>query len=297
MTRINGTTKLAGVIGWPLDHSLSPAMHNAVYAKLGLDWVYVPFAVADEVGLRRLVAALRSLPVVGFNVTMPYKAAILELCDEVAAAAQIAGAVNTVHCTDGRLIGYNTDGRGLLETLEHDADFDPSGKNVVILGAGGAAGGAFVALVLARAAGITIVNRDLDRAEELVDRMASHAVNVRLDVLAYPDAEQSIRQADLVINATSLGMRPDDPCPIPAQWLGSNQVVLDMVYGTPHRTALVTCGESVGARTIDGLGMLVCQGATAIDIWNSSSERTSREVMLEAARREISERAIAEVAR
>ena len=298
MTRINGTTKLAGVIGRPLGHSLSPVMHNAVYAELGLDWVYIPLEVEDEVGLRRLVAAIRSLPFVGFNITMPYKSAILELCDEVAAAAQIAGAVNTVHCTDGRLIGYNTDGRGLLETLEREADFSPAGKRVVILGAGGAAGGAFVALILARAAKVTLVNRDVGRAEELLERLASHAANVEMDALAYADAGQAISGADLVINATSIGMRPDDPCPIPAEWLSSNQVVLDMVYGTPQRTALVTCGESVGAKTLDGLGMLVCQGATAVDIWNTGSQvHTPREVMMDAARREIDERATGEVAR
>jgi shikimate dehydrogenase len=289
---------LAGVIGCPLDHSLSPAMHNAVYAELGLDWVYVPLAVADEVGLRRLVAAVRSLPFVGFNVTMPYKTAILELCDEVATAAQMAGAVNAVHCSEGRLIGYNTDGRGLLETLDREAQFDPAGKNVVILGAGGAAGGAFVSLILARAAKITLVNRDMARAEELIGRMGSHLAGIQVEALAYSQAEQAVHEADLLINATSLGMRPDDPCPVPAEWLSPAQVVLDMVYGTPGRTALVTCGETVGARTLDGLGMLVCQGATAVDIWNTSSqERTPRQVMLDAARREIAHRAATEVAR
>jgi len=291
MTRINGTTKLAGVVGSPLGHSLSPAMHNAVYAELGLDWVYVPLEVADEVGLRRLVAAIRSLPFVGFNITMPFKTAILELCDEVAAAAQIAGAVNTVHCSDGRLIGYNTDGRGLLETLERDASFSPAGKNVVILGAGGAAGGAFVALILARAAKITLVNRDIGRAEELLDRLASHAGHVAMDAVGYADAEQAVREADLVVNATPLGMKPDDPCPVPAEWLAPHQVVLDMVYGTNQRTALVTCARTIGATTLDGLGMLVSQGATAVDIWNSGSQvHTPRDVMLEAARREIGAR-------
>jgi shikimate dehydrogenase len=298
MDRINGTTQLAGVVGWPLDHSLSPAMHNAVYDQLGLDWVYVPLSVADEVGLRRLVAAVRSLPFVGFNVTMPYKAAILELCDEVATAAQMAGAVNTVHCVDGRLIGYNTDGRGLLEALEQDAGFDPAGKSVAILGAGGAAGGAFVALILARAGRITLVNREVARAEGLLERMGSHCASIRAEALPYSEAETAVREADLVINATSVGMRPDDPCPIPAQWLSREQVVLDMVYGTGQRTALVTCGEAVGATTLDGLGMLVCQGATAVDIWNTGSpERTPREVMLEAAKRAINQRARAEVAR
>ena len=291
MTRVNGNTMLAGVIGWPLGHSLSPAMHNAVYAELELDWVYVPLAVSDEVGLRRLVAAIRSLPFVGFSVTMPYKVAILDLCDEVATAAQMAGAVNTVHCSDGKLIGYNTDGRGLLEALERDAGFDPAGKSVVILGAGGAAGGAFVALILARAARITIVNRNLDRAEELVERMAAHAGSIRVEALPYEEAEHAIHEADLVVNATSIGMRPGDPCPVPAQWLSPTQVVLDMVYGTAEPTALVTCGESVGAKTLDGLGMLVCQGATAVDIWNGASQvRTPRGIMLEAARLEIDRR-------
>jgi len=297
MARIKGTTLLAGVIGWPLDHSLSPVMHNAVYAALGLDWVYIPLAVEDEVGLRRLVAAARSLPFVGFNVTMPYKAAILELCDEVATAAQIAGAVNTVHCVDGRMIGYNTDGRGLLEALQGDAGFDPAGKNVVILGAGGAAGGAFVALILARAGRVTLVNRDLSRAQALIERMGPHAGGVQVETVGYPDAETAVCEADLVINATSVGMRPGDPCPVPAQWLSSRQVVLDMIYGTQERTALTVCSEAVGAKTMDGLGMLVCQGATAIDIWNAASqERTPRDVMLEAARSEISDRAVAEAA-
>jgi len=291
MAGINGGTTLAGVIGWPLGHSLSPAMHNAVYAELGVDWVYVPLAVPDEVGLRRVVAAIRSLPFVGFNVTMPYKAAILDLCDEVATAAQMAGAVNTVHCSDGRLIGYNTDGRGLLEALERDAGFDPAGKSVVILGAGGAAGGAFVALILARAERITIVNRDISRAEQLLDRMAANTGRIDVAVCSYSDAEKAIREADLVINATSIGMRPGDPCPIPAQWLSSTQVVLDMVYGTVEPTALVTCGMAVGATTLDGLGMLVCQGATAVDIWNGASQvRTPRETMLHAARSEIDRR-------
>jgi shikimate dehydrogenase len=271
-------------------------MHNAVYAELGLDWVYLPLAVADEVGLRRLVAAIRSLPFVGFNVTMPYKAAILELCDEVATAAQVAGAVNTVHCVDGRLIGYNTDGRGLLETLASDAGFDPAGKNVVILGAGGAASGAFVALILARAARITLVNRDIGRADELVERMVSHSSKIRIEALGLAEAERAVREADLVINATSVGMNPGDPCPIPAEWLSPEKVVFDMVYGTPERTALVTCGAAVGAKTLDGLGMLVCQGATAVDIWNSDSQiHTPRAVMLEAARCEIVRRAAGEV--
>ena len=168
MRGIDGSTRLAGVIGTPLAHSLSPAMHNAAYEQLGLDWVYVPLEVRDEVGLRRLVAAIRSLDFVGFNVTMPFKRDVLDLCDEVATAAQMAGAVNTVHCLDGRLVGYNTDGRGLLESLELEAGFAPADTEVVVLGTGGAAGAAVVALILARAARVTIASRDVARAETLI---------------------------------------------------------------------------------------------------------------------------------
>jgi len=291
MARISGTTKLAGVIGCPLDHTLSPAMHNAVYRELDLDWVYVPLAVRDEVGLRRVVAAIRSLPFVGFNVTMPYKVAVLELCDDVAMAARMAGAVNTVHCVDGKLVGYNTDGRGMLESLCEDAHFDPTGKRVVLLGAGGAAGGAFVALILAKTASITVVNRDVERAEELLDRMSPHTHAIETAAMSYPEAEDAFREADLVINATSVGMKPEDPCPAPAEWLRQGQVVLDMVYGTPRPTALVAAARSAGATALDGLGMLVCQGATSVDIWNASVQtKTPRDVMRAAAQEELSAR-------
>ena len=110
--RINGRTRLAGVVGWPLDHTLSPVMHNAAYEDMGLDAVYVPLPVRNEAELHRVVSAVRVLPFMGFNVTMPFKQAVFALCDEVAAQARLAGAVNTVHCSEGRLIGYNTDGRG-----------------------------------------------------------------------------------------------------------------------------------------------------------------------------------------
>ena len=147
-SRINGCTKLAGVVGQPLDHTLSPAMHNAVYKTLGLDWVYVPPEVKDDADLMRFLGAARVLPFVGFNVTMPFKQSMLSMCDEVAMMAQMAGAVNTVHVVDGRFIGYNTDGRGLLEALEQEVEFTPTEKNVAIIGGGGAAGAAAVAFIL-----------------------------------------------------------------------------------------------------------------------------------------------------
>jgi len=291
MVRITGSTQLAAVIGWPIEHSLSPAMHNAVYDELGLDWVYVPLAVPDEIALRRVLAAIRTLPFVGFNVTMPYKAAVLELCDEVATAAKMAGAVNTVHCTGGRLVGYNTDGRGLLESLADDAGFSPEGKRVALLGAGGAAGAAIVALVLGRAACVDVVARDSMRGESLFSRIEPFLKNTEVNVRTFENAQTAVREADLIVNATPMGMRVGDPSPIPASWMHSGQIVLDMVYGAGASTALLADANAAGAVGMDGLGMLVGQGATAIDIWNQDKDApTPRTTMRKAAEAELARR-------
>jgi shikimate dehydrogenase len=281
-TTISGSTKLAGVIGWPIEHTLSPAMHNAAYEALGLDWVYVPLGVRDEAGVRRVAAAARSLPFVGFNVTMPYKQLALELCDEVAQVARIAGAVNTVHVVEGALIGYNTDGRGLLEALESEAGFAPQGTAVAVFGAGGAASSAVVALVLGGASRVTIVNRSRERAEELAERIALLERDAEVFCVQPEQAREAVREADLVLNATSLGMKPNDPSPVPSEWLRPQHVVYDLVYGLP--TKLVEEARALGANAHDGLGMLVCQGATAADIWRDTAEsRMPRDVMRRAA--------------
>ncbi len=277
--RVNGTTRLAGIIGRPIKHSLSPAMHNAVYEHLGLDWVYIPLPVESENDLLRLLGAIKVLPFVGFNVTMPFKEIMLSMCDEVAMLAQMAGAVNTVHCVDGRLIGYNTDGRGLLESLSTDAGFDPAGKDIVILGAGGASGAAFVAFMLGKARRITIVNRSLERAEALVERMSAHMRSTEAGVAELAFAQEHIASADLIVNATPIGMHDGDPSPIPTEWLKPDHVIADMVYRASD-TALIVAARGIGATAINGLGMLVSQGAHAVDIWSESAQtRTPREVM------------------
>lgn len=290
MHRIDGSTRLAGVVGTPLAHSLSPVMHNAAYERLSLPWVYVPLEVRDEVGLRRLAAAVRSLDFVGFNITMPYKQSMLDLCDEVATAAAMAGAVNTVHCVEGSLVGYNTDGRGLLEALELECDFVPADKKVVVLGAGGAAGAALVAFILGRACKVTVAVRDVSRADGLVERMAEHACGVELQVAELAGAEDAVGSADLVLNATPVGMREGDPSPVPTEWLREGQVVYDMVYGTQEPTSLVRGAQLRGARAVDGLGMLVCQGATAIDIWAGDGTHAPRDAMRAAAEAVLAER-------
>ncbi len=291
MTGIDGKTKLACVIGHPLGHTLSPAMHNAVYAHLDLNWAFVPLELPDETALRRFMALAPSLQLVGFSVTMPFKNAVLELCDEVAMAASMAGAVNAVHVVDGKLVGYNTDGRGLLEALQTDVDFTPEGKHIVIIGSGGAAGGAFVALLLARAASVTVVARDATRGEKLLQRMHPHLGGMEARVAALPQSEEWVRRADLIVNATPVGMKPDDPSPLPIAWISPGQVVYDMVYGTALPTALVREAAQVGATAFDGISMLVAQGAIAVDIWNDNAQvRVPRDVMRQAAETELASR-------
>lgn len=289
--RIDGTTRLAGVIGWPLGHSLSPAMHNAAYQALGLDWAYVPLPVRDLVDLPKVVSGLRALDMVGFNVTMPYKRVMLDICDEVAAQARLAGAVNTVHVCDGVLLGYNTDGRGLLQSLQDETGFIPEGKRAVVIGTGGAAGAVIVALVLAGASHVTVLSRDPRRAEAALEHIRSHARDCELVGLGPgPEGAAFVQAADLVVNATPLGMDPADGSPVPAHWLRAGQIVSDMTYKQPV-TALMRAAADAGATPVGGLGMLVEQGAIALQIWKADTHtKAPRDIMRAAAEAAMAER-------
>lgn len=274
---------MAGIIGMPVAHSLSPVMHNAAYKALGLDWVYVPLGLDSEDDLERVLQGLKVLPFVGFNVTMPFKQVMLDHCDEVAMLAQMAGAVNTVHCVDGRLIGYNTDGRGIVESLKQDAGFSAQDQSIAILGAGGAAGAAALSFILEKPKSVSIVNRTIERAEELADRVRPCARAMEVVAVESQDAEEAVRGAKLVVNATSLGMAKDDPSPVPAEWLSPDQIVCDMVYCSAE-TPLLRAARRAGATAIGGLGMLVHQAALAIDIWNPAAQQSApRDIMRAAA--------------
>lgn len=281
---IDANTKLAGLIGWPLEHTLSPAMHNAAYEDMRLDWVYLPLPIREGQDLVKVTNAIRALPFVGFNVTMPYKRVMLNVCDEVATAAQLAGAVNTVHVVDGRLIGYNTDGRGLMESLRDEVALDPVGKRAVILGTGGAAGAALVGMVLERMAHVTLAGRRAEVAEDMIENLSGKLRETIVEaVLLGPDAREAVEAADIVVNATPLGMKPDDPLPVPQEWLQPGQIVADMVY-RPSVTPLMDAAAARGARAVGGLGMLIAQGAIAIEIWNQGGQtRAPRDVMRQAA--------------
>lgn len=267
---IHGSTKVYAIIGWPVAHSRSPLMQNAAFQALGLDSVYVPFAVPPE-RLAEAVQGMRAMGVAGWNVTIPHKAAIMPLLDELSPEAVRAGAVNTVRQQDGRLIGYNTDGAGLLVALERELNCTVAGKQVVVLGAGGAARGAVAALMEARAAGIAVVNRTVTTARQLVEQLGGGTGQAAVGGLTAcePTALPSLLPVtDLLINATSLGLHGEEIGGVELALLPETAKVYDMVYGEVP-TPLVQKARQRGLMASDGLGMLVAQGELAFQCWTA----------------------------
>lgn len=266
---VQGTTKVYAIIGWPVAHSRSPLMHNAAFEALGLDCVYVPFAVPPE-HLATAVEGLRAMGVAGWNVTIPHKTAIMPLLDEVSPEAVAAGAVNTVRQHEGRLIGYNTDGAGLLVALERELSCTVTGKQVVVLGAGGAARGAVAALMAAGASAITVVNRTITTAQRMVGQLKEsirgQAAIASLSVLELADLSSLLPVTDILINATSLGMHGEEIEGVELALLPKTAKVYDMVYGAVP-TPLVHKARHYGLMASDGVAMLVAQGELAFQRW------------------------------
>ncbi|MFQ6672105.1 MAG: shikimate dehydrogenase [Candidatus Tectimicrobiota bacterium] len=255
------------IIGYPLDHTLSPLMHNTALRELGLPYRYETEAVPPE-GLAAAVERFRAEGVVGFNITIPHKEAIIPLLDDVDEEAERLGAVNTVLVVAGRFVGTNTDGTGFLRSLREDGGYEPRGRTAVVLGAGGAARAVVAHLALAGASSVVVANRTLARAERLAVDMARSLGRecfepVPLDSPAVADA---IRQAQCLINTTSVGMAGDRRLPVPADWIEPHLVVCDLVY-RPLVTPLLEAARARGALTVGGLGMLIYQGAEAFRRW------------------------------
>ncbi len=263
---ITGRTTLVGIIGWPVEHSLSPVMHNAAFAALGMDWAYVPLPVyPDHVG--EAVRGLRALNFAGANVTVPHKQAVLAHLDEVSHAAQVIGAVNTIVVRDGLLYGDNTDATGFVASLR-DAGFDPAGTYCAVLGAGGAARAVVHALADAGALQVCVYNRHFSRARDLCQDMAKFHTDVRFEPASLGDVPAIGDDTDLLVNATSLGMWPDtETSPWPRDLpVPGHLTVCDLVYN-PQETLFLSQARAVGAETVGGLGMLVHQGAAAFELW------------------------------
>jgi shikimate dehydrogenase len=262
---ISGKTKICGIIGDPLGHTVSPVMHNAAFKKLGIDYAYVPFPVRPE-KLAEAVAGLRAFQIVGFNVTIPHKVAILPFLDDLDPLASKIGAVNTVTNTKGILTGYNTDAEGFFQSLmEHG--INPVNKNVAVIGAGGASRA--ISFILSEmGAKLTVVNRrsGLERANAIA-AMIQQDLHRVAEVVELEKIAEGLKGADILINTTSVGMAPQTGVsPVPAALLGNIPVVVDIVYN-PMDTQLLKDAKKAGARTIGGVDMLVWQGALAFEKW------------------------------
>ncbi|MDI6689420.1 MAG: shikimate dehydrogenase [Actinomycetota bacterium] len=269
MLRIDGQTKLTGIIGYPLRYTLSPVLHNAAFQHLSLNWCYVPLPVERPL-LHQALEGIKALNFVGINVTMPYKEEVIPFLDEIASYARIVGAVNTIHVKGNRLIGYNTDGRGFLASLQRDAKFDPKGKNILIVGAGGAARSIAVSLALAGANYIAILNRTLERAHSLGQLLQENFPSCEVEAMDFEaDLSYVFLKAEVVINATPVGMDPKSgELPFPVELLKPKHLVCDLIY-KPRETLLLKLAKEKGARTLGGLGMLLHQGAAAFEIWTN----------------------------
>ena len=272
---IDGKTRLVGLIGWPVDHSLSPVMHNAACEALGLNWRYVPLPVRPG----QVEAAVRGLAALGFrgaNVTVPHKQAVMPLLDSLGPKAKALGAVNTL-VVGGRengpltVSGYNTDATGFVGALRVGGFEPENGGNAVVVGAGGGARAVVFGLLWSGLGQIVVLNRSIKRARAMISDLGyrpEFAERLRALPLTRETLAKSVRAANLLVNATTVGMWPKvdgsiwpDDVPVPA-----HLTIFDLVYN-PLETRLLRQARRSGAGAIDGLGMLVLQGATAFEMW------------------------------
>ncbi|MGA2522863.1 MAG: shikimate dehydrogenase [Candidatus Bathyarchaeia archaeon] len=276
---VSGKTKVFGVIGDPVEHSLSPVMQNAAFASTKIDSTFLAFNVkSSDVG--KAMDGVRALGIQGLNVTMPHKTSVISFLDEVDSVAKALKVVNTVKNENGKLLGFNTDGVGALLAFRENG-VELKGKKVMLLGAGGAARA--IAFALAEhAAEISILNRSIVPAAQLADLIKE---TFDIKVFAYALSPLTVKgnlvDADILINATSVGMKPNDNETLVApKWLKPDLAVLDIVYN-PIETKLAKRAKAAGAKVVSGVEMLIYQGAASFEIWTGA--KAPVEIMREAA--------------
>lgn len=265
---IHGTTKIAGLIGYPIEHSVSFEMHNAAYEEAGIDYCYIPLPVKTQ-DLEKALHGIQSFGFAGANVTIPHKESVIAYLDETTKISRLIGSVNTILNQDGKLIGYNTDGPGFIDSLNKDCGFDPKGKRAVILGAGGASRA--VSMMLAKEGVKTLIITDIiyERSKNLCEYINSH---YKIAPYACPSNSKElmsgIESCDLLVNTTPIGMYPKvKECPIDKSIkIPSNALVYDLIYN-PEETELIKLAKKCGARSSNGIGMLVMQGALAFSLF------------------------------
>ncbi len=258
---LSGKSKVAGVMGWPVDHSLSPRLHGYWLQRYGIDGAYVPLAVAPT----RVEQAIRGLSALGFagaNVTVPHKVAVLEFMDEVSSEAMRIGAVNTIMVRDdGSLYGTNTDGFGFMESIRAGSTWRPGMDAAVVLGAGGAARAVVAALVDVGVSEIRLANRSREKAEALAAHLGDP-----VQVVEWRDRSAALAKTGLLVNTTVLGMVHQPPLEIVLDDLPVNAVVVDIVY-RPLVTPILQAAVDKGCQTVEGLGMLLHQARPAFNAW------------------------------
>ena len=277
--KIDSHTKLYGIFGNPVEHSLSPALHNSVFKKLGINAVYLAFKIAPE-SLALAFEGIRSLGLQGVNITIPFKEDALNYVDEVPEDIdRLTGAINTIVNKDGQLFGYNTDGPGLLTALQSELSFKPSGKEILILGAGGAARGALFALARGGAERIFLYNRTHGRAHGLAEYAATYFPETEIAAVASL-ADLPSNRMHLVINSTSCGMRKNQDLPLDWKEIKAPAAAYDLVY-TPQETPWLKEAKKLNIPCANGLGMLTEQAALSFQLWTGKKEGV-REAMREA---------------
>lgn len=266
---ITGKTKLLGVIGYPVDHSLSPVMHNAALADLGLNYAYLPLPIEPQ-DLEVAIAGLAAVGVVGFSVTIPHKQAIMPLLAEITPLAQAIGAVNTVTRKDNQWVGTNTDIIGFIHPLQTTYQQDWSQKIAVILGNGGAARAVVAGCHQLGLAEIHVVGRNLDKLQKFQQSWQYSPIGENLRVHTWDKLTQLLPQADLLVNTTPIGMYPKvDDSPVSVDEMANlprGAIAYDLIY-IPQPTKFLQYAQNQGAIPIDGLEMLVQQGVAALKIW------------------------------
>lgn len=281
-------TQYIRLIGYPLKHSISPDFQQAALNYYKLDIRYELWEIKAE-GLPSAIEGLKQPQSLGANVTVPYKEKIMDFLDEIDEQASLIGAVNTIVNRNGKLVGFNTDAYGFIQALRKDGRFDPNGKLVVLIGAGGAARAVSFALLQEDIASLAITNRTASRAKELIAAL-KHARGEKLRTAfvalpwGSPELKEAIKNCQLIVNCTTMGLRhsaQEGQSPLTSDSISSNALVYDLVYN-PSETPLLRAASKAGARTLGGLPMLVYQGAAAFGLW--TGKKAPIDIMLSTAK-------------